>query len=87
MGATGWGAALCHPPSVFCASHVASLHVQVTRRGSLDLESTRFIVGEVVSALASVHQAGFVFGDLKPENILVTATGHAKITDFGAVRP
>jgi len=29
----------------------------------------------------------FIFGDLKPENILVTGSGHAKITDFGAVRP
>ena len=35
----------------------------------------------------AMWHARFVFGDLKPENILVTATGHAKITDFGAVRP
>ena len=30
---------------------------------------------------------GFAFGDLKPENILLTASGHAKLTDFGAARP
>ena len=41
-------------------THVALCLLQVTRRGSLDLESTRFIVGEVVSALASVHEAGCV---------------------------
>ena len=40
--------------------HFAPCLLQVTRRGSLDLESTRFIVGEVVSALASVHEAGCV---------------------------
>lgn len=63
------------------------LHGQVTRRGSLDVDSTRFVVGEVVAALISIHKSGFVFADLKPENILITATGHAKITDFGAARP
>lgn len=28
-----------------------------------------------------------MYGDLKPENILLTESGHAKLTDFGAVRP
>lgn len=54
--------------------------------GSLDEESTKFIVGEVVAALNAIHTAGFVYGDLKPENIVLTSTGHAKLTDFGAVR-
>lgn len=47
----------------------------------------RFVVGEVVAALCSVHNCGFVFGDLKPENILITESGHIKIADFGACRP
>ena len=38
-------------------------------------------------ALRSVHALGYAFGDIKPENILITASGHAKITDFGAARP
>ena len=54
--------------------------------GSLDEGSTKFLIGEVVAALASIHDAGFVYGDLKPENVVLTATGHAKLTDFGAVR-
>eukprot|EP00964_Phaeocystis_antarctica_P077476 scaffold48100_cov45-Phaeocystis_antarctica.AAC.1 len=37
--------------------------------------------------LPSPPRLGFAFGDLKPENILLTASGHAKLTDFGAARP
>jgi serine/threonine protein kinase len=37
--------------------------------------------------LNHIHSAGYAFGDLKPENILLTASGHAKLTDFGAARP
>lgn len=46
----------------------------------------RFVIGEVVAALCSIHDRGFVFGDLKPENILITESGHIKIADFGACR-
>lgn len=37
--------------------------------------------------LGHIHSAGYAFGDLKPENILLTASGHAKLTDFGGARP
>jgi serine/threonine protein kinase len=60
---------------------------QITTMGSLDERSTKFLMGEVVAALSSIHDKGFVYGDLKPENIVLTTTGHAKLTDFGAVRP
>lgn len=63
------------------------LHSFIVKNGSLDESSARFVVGEVVAALDSIHNAGFIFGDLKPENIVLTAEGHAKITDFGAARP
>lgn len=45
------------------------------------------MLGEIIAALCSIHDAGFVFGDLKPENILLHESGHVKITDFGACRP
>ncbi len=38
-------------------------------------------------SVCTIAAARFVYGDLKPENILLTETGHAKLTDFGAVRP
>ena len=63
------------------------LHTALRRYGSLALPNARFIFAEVCVALRSVHELGYTFGDLKPENILLTASGHAKLTDFGAARP
>lgn len=63
------------------------LHSLLKQNGSLDEKSTRFVVGELVAALHSIHEMGMVYVDLKPENILVTEIGHVKITDFGGCRP
>lgn len=63
------------------------LHSLLRKNGSLDHDSTRFIMGEVVAALSSIHDLGLVYADLKPENIVITESGHAKLTDFGACRP
>ena len=63
------------------------LHGHLRRMGSLALPNARWLFAEVAAALAAVHAAGFAYGDLKPENILLTASGHAKLTDFGAARP
>ena len=63
------------------------LHTLLQKHGSLDEPSTRFVIGEIASALASLHDLGLVFGDLKPENCVITETGHIKLTDFGACRP
>eukprot|EP00039_Didymoeca_costata_P006938 m.94804 g.94804 ORF g.94804 m.94804 type:complete len:958 (+) comp13459_c0_seq1:122-2995(+) len=62
------------------------LHSFIQSEGSLNIESTRFVTGEVLAGLQSLHSKGFVFGDLKPENVVITNSGHAKITDFGAAR-
>mmetsp|Transcript_23610 Transcript_23610/g.65508 ORF Transcript_23610/g.65508 Transcript_23610/m.65508 type:complete len:1178 (+) Transcript_23610:69-3602(+) len=63
------------------------LHTLLKTNGSLDHESTRFVVGEVTSALASIHEIGLGYFDLKPENIVITESGHVKLTDFGGSRP
>ena len=63
------------------------LHTVLQRNGSLDIDSTRFIIGETVAAIASIHELGLVYGDLKPENMVITELGHVKLTDFGACRP
>ena len=63
------------------------LHHLLRKHGSLDHDSTRFVMGEVVAALASIHELGLVYADLKTENILLTEPGHIKLTDFGGCRP
>ena len=63
------------------------LHTILKRDGSLDHASAKFVIGEIVAALHSIHTLGFVYGDLKPENVLITETGHIKLTDFGGCRP
>ncbi|CAB9506134.1 IPL1-related protein kinase 2 [Seminavis robusta] len=64
------------------------LHQLLQKHGSLDVPSCQFVLGEVIAALASLHDdLGFVYGDLKPENIVLSETGHVKLTDFGACRP
>jgi serine/threonine protein kinase len=63
------------------------LHTLLKENGSLNEESTRFVVGELVAALYSIHELDLVYVDLKPENILITESGHVKITDFGGCRP
>jgi len=63
------------------------LHTLLKRNGSIDHASTQFVIGEIVAALSSIHDAGFVYGDLKPENCLITESGHIKLTDFGGCRP
>ena len=50
------------------------LHMLLRKKGSLDHESTRFVIGEVVAALSSIHELGFVYGDLKTENTVITVS-------------
>jgi serine/threonine-protein kinase len=44
------------------------------------------IAAQVAEGLAYAHHHGVVHRDVKPANIMLTATGRAKITDFGIAR-
>ncbi|GMR59911.1 hypothetical protein PMAYCL1PPCAC_30106 [Pristionchus mayeri] len=44
----------------------------------------RFYVAEMVLAIDSVHQLGYVHRDIKPDNVLLDGTGHIRLADFGS---
>jgi len=45
--------------------------------------ATKQYIAELVMAVASVHQLGYIHRDLKPDNILLDWEGHLKLTDLG----
>ncbi|KAJ8379503.1 hypothetical protein SKAU_G00002810 [Synaphobranchus kaupii] len=49
-----------------------------------DEAMAQFYLAELVQAVHTVHQMGYVHRDVKPENILIDRTGHIKLADFGS---
>uniref|UniRef100_A0A3Q2NU31 Citron Rho-interacting kinase n=1 Tax=Fundulus heteroclitus TaxID=8078 RepID=A0A3Q2NU31_FUNHE len=49
-----------------------------------DESMAQFYLAELIEAIHTVHQLGYVHRDVKPENILIDRTGHIKLADFGS---
>ncbi|KIJ51517.1 hypothetical protein M422DRAFT_26923 [Sphaerobolus stellatus SS14] len=60
------------------------IRFQRHRAGTLGEDAVRFMVAEISSALAYLHQNGICHRDVKAENILLDSQGHAHLTDFNA---
>jgi WD40 repeat protein len=61
-----------------------ALAERLRREGALELREAAGIVQQVARALAVAHAQGLVHRDIKPSNILLeSASGRAKLTDFG----
>ncbi|THD23789.1 Myotonin-protein kinase [Fasciola hepatica] len=44
----------------------------------------RFYIAEIVLAIDSLHQLGYVHRDIKPDNVLLECSGHIVLADFGS---
>lgn len=53
------------------------------RNGAFNEDLIRFYLAELLLALNTLHNLGFVHRDIKPENILLDRFGHLKLADFG----
>ena len=51
-----------------------------------DLGRVYRVMGELLDALDFAHQAKIIHRDVKPANLMITASGQAKLADFGVAR-
>ncbi len=55
-------------------------------RARPDIEEAFIIVGSILAALMSVHEAGIIHRDLKPANVMFRDDGTVALVDFGSAR-
>jgi serine/threonine protein kinase/tetratricopeptide (TPR) repeat protein len=63
----------------------ADLH-KILARGPLDVPQVMRLARQLSDGLDAAHRQGIVHRDFKAENVLVTASGQAKIADFGIAK-
>lgn len=54
--------------------------------GPMSVERVRAVLADVLAGLSAAHGAGILHRDIKPGNVLITASGAAKLSDFGIAK-
>lgn len=52
-------------------------------RDTLPEAHVKLLAAELIIAIGSVHDAGFIHRDVKPDNVLIDSHGHVILADFG----
>ena len=63
-----------------------TLKERIVAEGPLDARLAAGYGYQVAEALGTAHAKGVVHRDIKPQNVLITASGGAKVGDFGIAR-
>jgi eukaryotic-like serine/threonine-protein kinase len=63
-----------------------TLKDRLAREGALPVKEALAIARQIISGLASAHEAGIVHRDLKPGNVMLLPDGTVKVLDFGLAK-
>ncbi|HEU5458675.1 MAG TPA: serine/threonine-protein kinase, partial [Terracidiphilus sp.] len=71
---------------IVMAFYEGSTLAQRIQQGPLPVHYAIGLASQVATGLAEAHSRGIVHRDIKPSNVILTASGLAKIVDFGLAR-
>ncbi|CAA9394746.1 MAG: Serine/threonine protein kinase PrkC, regulator of stationary phase [uncultured Rubrobacteraceae bacterium] len=63
-----------------------TLKDRIDRDGPLPPATASAVAVQIAGALGAAHERGVIHRDVKPQNVLVSASGDAKVADFGIAR-